>query len=70
MATININVPDITAGRVVHALCATVGLEESPVNAKKAVLIWIKTTVANVERSEAEQARGPVNVSDVETIVS
>ncbi len=70
MATININVPDITAGRVVHALCATVGLVESPANAKIAVLTWIKTTVTNVERAEAEQAQLPVVIPGVETIVS
>ncbi len=70
MATININVPDATASRVIHALCTTAGLVESPANAKTSVLIWIKTTVANIERAEAEQAQPPIVNPDVTTIVS
>lgn len=70
MASINLTLPDATAARVVHAMCAAAGLPESPANAKKAVVDWIKTTVANVERTEAQQARPPVVDPDVATVVS
>ncbi len=70
MATISINVPAASVSRVTHALCAAAGLEESPANAKEAVLAWIKATVANVERSEAEQDLPTIDEPDVATIVS
>ncbi len=70
MASININVPDATAGRVVHALCLYAGLEETPANAKKAVLIWIKRTVSDLELFEAERAQPPIADPVVDTIVS
>ena len=70
MASINLTLPDATATRVVHALCVAAGLPESPANAKLAVIAWIKSTVANIERSETEQARGPVPIPDVATVVA
>ncbi len=70
MATINIDVPAANSSRVIHALCSAAGLEESPANAKEAVLAWIKATVANVERAEAEQDLPTIDEPDVETIVS
>lgn len=56
MANINLTIPDEHLGRVVRALCKGAGLEESPANAKQAVIEHIKRTVANVEESEARQA--------------
>lgn len=69
MAAINLNLPDATAARVVHALCFSAGLPESPANAKKVVTDWVKGIVAMVERGEAEQSRGPVPTPDVASVV-
>lgn len=70
MATININVPDATASRVVHALCKSAGLEESSANAKKALLDWIKATVYSIELFEGEESRPIIPNPDVAQIVS
>jgi hypothetical protein len=56
MATISIDIPADQETRVFHALSAGSGREDSPENAKQALVDHITATVANVERSEAMQA--------------
>lgn len=56
MASVNITIPDDVLDRVVHALCVSAGLEESAANAKEALIQHIRRTVANVERTEAQEA--------------
>ena len=56
MPQVTIDIPAKHGARVVHALCVSAGLEETPANAKAAVVEHIKRTVANVEESEARQA--------------
>jgi len=54
MAIVTLTIPPAHVDRVVHALCISAGLPESPANAKQALIKHIKATVFNVERSEAE----------------
>ena len=71
MATITLTIPADKVNRVVHALCAAAGNPvETPANAKAAIMDWIKTTTANVERSEAEAARPAIVEPDVTGVVS
>lgn len=56
MATVTLTIPTAAMPRVVHALCKSAGLDESPANAKKAIIEHIRRTVRNVEMQEAEQA--------------
>jgi len=67
MATMSIIIPDQHVQRVIHALCTSAGLPESPANAKEAVLRHIRAVVRNVEMIEAQAA---IQATDAEGIVS
>lgn len=49
---ITVTLPDGEEDRVIHALCAQNGLEETPENAKQALLDYVTMTVQAVERNE------------------
>lgn len=71
MANIVLTIPDEVADRVVSALCKAAGVGVSPGNAKRAVIDFIKRTVADVEESEARQVYEETVVAvDVEGIVT
>lgn len=71
MASITLTIPADKVARVVHALCAGAGNPiESPANAKQAIIDWIRTTVANVETSEALAALPPPIAPDTEGMVT
>lgn len=56
MADFSVTIPDEEVPRVTEALCKGAGLEVSVENAKQAIINHIKTTVTNVERTEALSA--------------
>ena len=70
MATITLTIPDAALPRVVAALCRAAGLPVTGPNAKASLILWIKTTVRNIEASDAEQARAPLVPPDVSGIVT
>lgn len=69
MASLPLTVPDQHLNRVRHALCKDAGLEETTPNTRKAVMDWVKSTVARVEYEEAQEEAldsvTPPNVADV-----
>ena len=68
---VTLTIPSVAVGRVVHALCRAGGHEnETPANAKKVIVEFIKATVRNVEQMEAEQeAMKALQEPDVKGIV-
>ena len=71
MASITLTIPADKVNRVVHALCAGAGNPvENPANAKQAIIDWIRTTVANVETSEALALLPPPVAPDTEGMIS
>ena len=57
MANITITIPDQHLDRVVHALSKAGGYDtENSQNARAALMAWIRATVRNIERAEAQQA--------------
>jgi len=57
MAEIKLTIPASKVARVIHALCVAGGFgDETPKNAKKALISHIKTVVWRVETQEAEAA--------------
>jgi len=56
MATVTLTIPTQHVDRVVHALSVSAGLPETAASAKQALINYIKATVHNVERGEAEAA--------------
>ena len=57
MPEIRLTIPAGKINRVVHALCKAGGYDdETPANAKKAIIDHIKRTVWRVETQEAEAA--------------
>ena len=71
MAPITLTIPEDKVTRVVHALCAGAGNPvESPANAKRAIIDWIRTTVANIETSEALAAQPVPAAPDTTGMVS
>ena len=69
---VTLTIPSIAVGRVVHALCRAGGHKnETPANAKKVIIEFIRATVRNVEQSEAEQAAlATITEPDTRTVVS
>lgn len=65
MPTLTITFSAEQATRVIHALCVVTGVEETPANAKQAVIDHIKQTVRNVERNEARVAAEQTLKQDV-----
>lgn len=70
MAEITITLPEGDEARIIHALCAQTGQEETVENAKQALLNHITMTVQSVERSERiaavlseEQETAPLGLS-------
>ena len=54
---VTLTIPSIAVDRVVHALCRAGGHEvETPANARRVIIDFIRATVRNVETSEQEQA--------------
>lgn len=56
MADITLTIPVAAETRVIHALCASTGAEETPANAKAAIIDHIKHLVWRIETQEAEAA--------------
>ena len=71
MASITLTIPPDKVNRVVHALCAAAGNPvENAANAKQAIIDWIRTTVTNVETSEALAAQPVPATPDTTGMVS
>lgn len=62
--TINISTADQT--RAIHALCVNVGKTETALNAKQAVIDFIKQTVRSVERQENISTALATPITDVQ----
>ena len=69
---VTLTIPSVAVDRVVHALCRAGGQEvETPANAKKVIIDFIRATVHNIEQSEAEQAAlAAITEPDTRTVVS
>ena len=69
MAVLSLNLADADLQRIVAALCLAGDMPPSLVNARKFVIDYVITTVANVEETEwrktlaAQRGPTPVNIS-------
>ena len=67
MASLTLNVADADLQRIVTALCLAADVEPSLANARKFVVDYVITTVANVEETEWRKTlaaqRGPTPVT-------
>ena len=69
MASLTLNLADADLQRIVNALCTAGGYEPSLANARKFVVDYVRTTVANVEETQwrlsqaAQRGPNPVTIS-------
>ena len=69
MATLSLDLADADLSRIVAALCTAGGYDPSLANARKFVIDYVITTVANVEETQwrlsqaAQRGPNPVTIS-------